>query len=501
MGKLYETFTKIDGGRKKCIDSLRAKNVSIDNSANFDTIAESIRYAGEELDIVKDQHMWQRPEEWIDTEDLLLNAPTIDGYTAFAVYLLYDNASTMDLKLSGTTASYNAYDAYYLSDGTIYTTEKDGTSTITHTWDKTKDIKTNLGYNLRYAIEYTMNNKITKMNDYYSYVNFGDYDQLGIGKALLEVTARNLTTNGRARLEIPNCTSSGNITNNAESIHILASEVQFEHISGGSATFAIKEYKVDHIGSFKWNFYASKSSNDNNYVINNMKVFLPNVTELLVGSGGSSEQLCAAYISAPELLVINDVGNTQYGSINVNFLIAPKLKEVNKSVTINRNNLKYIPSVSSLNNISYNLGCWYKEELFSRVTDPVAALPSHSSYPEGVCYNETIEELTNTTNQGNYFILGVDLPNLKKIAFADTFKSTSSYTYTNWFVVGNGFKSSLNISNMNYLPGIYLHMLINNLADVTGEEETYTLSLGKILIVKLSDEQKAIATNKGWVIA
>ena len=103
-------------------------------------------------------------------------------------------------------------------------------------------------------------------------------------------------------------------------------------------------------------------------------------------------------------------------------------------------------------------------------------------------------------NQSNYFTLGVDLPNLKKIAFADTFKSTSAYTDTTWFVVGKGFKSSLNISNMNYLPGVYLHMLINNLADVTGEEETYTLSLGSTLLSKLSDEEKAIATNKGWVL-
>ena len=53
---------------------------------------------------------------------------------------------------------------------------------------------------------------------------------------------------------------------------------------------------------------------------------------------------------------------------------------------------------------------------------------------------------------------------------------------------------------MNYLPGVYLHMLINNLADVTGEEETYKLSLGSVLLSKLSDEEKAIATNKGWVL-
>ena len=237
MGKLYETFTKIESGRKKCIDSLRARNVLINNDANFDAIAESIRYAIDELDVVKDQHMWQRPEEWIDTENLLLNAPAIDGYTAFAVYLLYDQSSTMDLKLSSASSSYYAYDAYYLSDGTIYTTEKDGTNTITHTWDKTKDIDTTLGYKLRYAIEYVMNNKIEKMNNYYSTVYFGDNDQLGIGKALLEVTARNLSTNNYTYLEIPNCIKSGVPINNVQRVHIVDRETQFSQIYSSNAYF------------------------------------------------------------------------------------------------------------------------------------------------------------------------------------------------------------------------------------------------------------------------
>lgn len=498
MGKLYETFTKIESGRKKCIDSLRARNILINNDANFDAIAESIRYATDGLDVVKDQHMWQRPEEWIDTENLLLNAPVIDGYTAFAVYLLYDQSPTMDLKLSPASSSYYAYDAYYLSDGTIYTTEKDGTNTITHTWDKTKDIDTTLGYKLRYAIEYVMNNKIEKMDNYYSSVYFGDNDQLGIGKALLEVTARNLSTNIHTALEIPNCIKSSTIISNVERIHILDSETQFSRIYTYNTYFGIKEYQVDHVGSFTYNFYEATSRVGNNSnVINNMKVLLPNVTELLCGSGSSNDYLRATYLYAPELITINNNGNYQYGEIYVNYLIAPKLKTINKDTALSRNTIQYLPSLSSTNNVRYYY-MWYKEELFSRITDVVAALPS--SQTNGMCYNETIEELTNTKNQSNYFTLGVDLPNLKKIAVADTFKSTSSTTDTTWFVVGKGFKSSLNISNMNYLPGVYLHMLINNLADVTGEEEIYTLSLGSTLLSKLSDEEKAIATNKGWVL-
>jgi hypothetical protein len=56
---------------------------------------------------------------------------------------------------------------------------------------------------------------------------------------------------------------------------------------------------------------------------------------------------------------------------------------------------------------------------------------------------------------------------------------------------------SLNFSYCAYLTHDSLMSIINNLATVTS---TKTLTLGTTNLAKLSDEEKAIATNKGWTV-
>lgn len=59
----------------------------------------------------------------------------------------------------------------------------------------------------------------------------------------------------------------------------------------------------------------------------------------------------------------------------------------------------------------------------------------------------------------------------------------------------------LRLSYCTKLTTASLLSLFEALVDRTAEEEVYTLTLGSTLLSKLSTEQKAIATNKGWVLA
>ena len=70
----------------------------------------------------------------------------------------------------------------------------------------------------------------------------------------------------------------------------------------------------------------------------------------------------------------------------------------------------------------------------------------------------------------------------------------------------NGIKNIKNINtdiainNSTYLNRTTLLKIINALVDLTGQT-TKTLTLGSINLAKLTDEEKAIATNKNWTLA
>ena len=61
-----------------------------------------------------------------------------------------------------------------------------------------------------------------------------------------------------------------------------------------------------------------------------------------------------------------------------------------------------------------------------------------------------------------------------------------------------GMKVSFSISDATKFTESALVEILNNLATV---ESTQTLKMGSTNLAKLTDEEKAIATNKGWTLA
>ena len=83
-----------------------------------------------------------------------------------------------------------------------------------------------------------------------------------------------------------------------------------------------------------------------------------------------------------------------------------------------------------------------------------------------------------------------DLSNITSINISNLYKLKEFHA--------TGMKVSFNISSSTYFTKEALVEILNNLATVT---TTQTLTIGATNLAKLTDEDKLIATNKGWTLA
>ena len=93
---------------------------------------------------------------------------------------------------------------------------------------------------------------------------------------------------------------------------------------------------------------------------------------------------------------------------------------------------------------------------------------------------DTNKALTTSITSNNYFLSGCN--NLESIT------------------VGEGWNMSMRLDVTANLTVDSMVGIFNNLKDLTGETAK-TLTLGSTNLAKLTDEQKAIATNKNWTLA
>ena len=89
------------------------------------------------------------------------------------------------------------------------------------------------------------------------------------------------------------------------------------------------------------------------------------------------------------------------------------------------------------------------------------------------------------------------LSTYQTINFTDLFKGCYSLHVINLYNDWN--KSGLSVTNCPLTRPCLLDML-DKLKDVTNEESAFTLTLGATNIAKLTEEEIAVGTNKGWVI-
>ena len=126
------------------------------------------------------------------------------------------------------------------------------------------------------------------------------------------------------------------------------------------------------------------------------------------------------------------------------------------------------------------------------------------SYMFGSCYLlTTIPEMdtSQVTNMGEIFYECPSLTTIpemdtSKVTYIGSFYGSGSLTDLGGFV---GLKVNLNLSGSSKLTHDSIMNIINKAADVT--ENPKTMTFGETNLAKLSDEEKGIATAKGWTLA
>jgi surface protein len=122
------------------------------------------------------------------------------------------------------------------------------------------------------------------------------------------------------------------------------------------------------------------------------------------------------------------------------------------------------------------------------------------------CSSLTTIPLLDTSNVVNMQYMFYGCSSLTTIPALDTSKVTGSSYLKNMFygcsslktILMYGMKANFDISSSTKFEASDLVTILNNLATITS---TRTLTMGATNLAKLTDEQKAIATNKGWTLA
>ena len=170
----------------------------------------------------------------------------------------------------------------------------------------------------------------------------------------------------------------------------------------------------------------------------------------------------------------------KYNGVSVNDLIQPDDTEnVNNmsSMFSNCPNLTTIPQLNTgnVNDMSGMFSYCYSLAIVPQLNT------SKVTNMTNMFFNVTIEtipqfDVSNVTDMYNIFF---NCSNLKSILMT-------------------GMKVSFNISSSTKFEESDLVTILNNLATVTTKQ---TLTMGATNLAKLTDEDKAIATNKGWTLA
>lgn len=111
-------------------------------------------------------------------------------------------------------------------------------------------------------------------------------------------------------------------------------------------------------------------------------------------------------------------------------------------------------------------------------------------------------DTSKVTNMGNMFLRCSKLTTVPKLDVSKVSNINDIFAYCYELTTLGGFtglKNNLNLSDSDNLTKESLLNVINEAADVTANPKT--LTFGETNLAKLTDEEKAIATNKGWILS
>ena len=516
---LYETLKNIEDARTQMIEN--ANTVGIPATANESLLSLSSRFLqinNRDVSLEYKGPHWIRPEEWPDTKSLLKNAPMRDG-----MYPAYIALFGEDCPLKTTLANKANSDielqcqGVYTSDGQWYT---DFTNPIEHVWDTSKDID---GY--RYLIVY-----MTTLNNFTKVVTWG-------GLYCLELIVGALSGTGAFRSGYGSNHTPNNYfpyTYNYEHTddtrltkiesRFCSNMTRLQHVyvpyvkqlSSWSNTAPLYEFDApdleEVVGSNSPRQWSIKAT-----VVNLPKLskiaHYSNTTDTIIYSNTMQD------LSLPSLLG-DDQTTVISGGLQLRNLDLPNLKQANSVISGCPLELTTVHLPQLVSTKSYLIYLYSQSSMFPKLRTIDAPNLLSTSYLY-YCYFGSSSSLAQESrrsylkninigegcsyNAGYMFNYNLDIeeytfnPTHTLIGVANMFDGCYNLKRINFY---DNFKvNNLGVSTCHALAHDSLVDMLNKLADVTSEGTTYKLTLGNTNLAKLTQEEKAIATNKGWTIA
>lgn len=486
---LLKTFKKIDIDRKLIIQLLNGSGLSIPENGSFSDIIDALTTfeLSNEFNI---NIGWVRPSYWPDSKEILNNAPSYEGYFPYAVALMDNTLDSVILPLSKDVIT----KLIYTSDGVTYRYNNVDEG-IEHTWDKTKDIIIDANNPMRYVVLY---GDLSKVSGYGNPIcnTSGSYDTVSspIYKAnkedrgwgncivewLLDLRDNIPTTTFRDtyRTTFP-CNHSDGKNSKVASITIsetVAKKIKTNIINNSDYFYNLRylnTYANSNSGSgfrdINLHTYINTSSNTYNTLSTNRTVTYMEITNMINLSNSNSSS-CGSLVCNVRLPNAESLDNNC--TIYAKTIYAPKLKMMTGNSLNIYSNILYLPLLETATSA-----------VISNII-PIVILPNL----------KTLNNKIASSSNNRYPAHTIIVPSLSSI----TDKEAFNYEGLINLEVGKGFNSNINL-NKTILSKTSILNLFDNLATVS-TDSGLTVTLGSRLLHYLTDEEKAIATNKGWVL-
>ena len=553
--RLLNVLSDIENDRQHLIMSGKRKGLPLGRNSSFGDIAESIDLLlpNSNTDYLKyhmpddygspenDPELWKIPEYWPDIKDIFLNIETITipntDMTAYPIALLLipdtQNTNLLSVKAyahdgntpglvcfetstSSAFISNNIHIIYKTSDGSQYIMNPDNYEDITHTWDASKDIVID-GHHFRtICVYYTRNNNWSSYGLYSDIISSGAIGLvysciISTSNTFISTDAEALFVCCRDNKGIGNSVLFGCPSNFKYKNKLKYCEISQNALLGSMNTRTLVGPNSSLIiySDQPVNLYSSLCAFK--YIwLNNLRTM--NIYYGNTGEAGYMNNIRLRYLHVEKENIPRD--NTTGSEIGLlvptNTNVFGLFKEIRKLSNLRDFRILSFDNLETLKEAFNGVGCtvFYAPKLttFGGCSSYQDANPEYLIIPNvtscggnlngwGVRYVDARSLKTVRLNTQYNSLIYLNISSAEEVYGGTLTVSSTMQT----LILKDGFKFNVSASNCNWLSYESLLDIINKCAQLE-EEESYTITLGNNKS-KLTDEEIAIATNKGWTIA
>lgn len=478
--KVYDILKRVDSDRQQLVKKAQLKGFPLKDNSDFNQIMNTIGVENENKLLIPSSinldSDWVRPSEFPDTEAILENAEIINGYYPATLILLNDSkGDTLNIpkfessiNLSSKISDSNMHHScrgFLTSDGTWLDCYSNA---VTHNWDTSKDIIVNDGEfagRYRWIIGYISTNA---MNSF-----IGDLPAVEI-----------IVGCSKCPYAEP-FFSYNNINNETLLNYIVTSNISSGIIVGASNNsgnnFLSSFYQLRNI-EFRKEFTISNRGAKIFYYLYRLRKL--DLSKVSITPSYENPQLLSCSYNLIEYKDILKNNSTQY-SVNLNLQTSPKIQKLDVNI-------------SKIQLVKDN---W--DGAYLNVTQPISSIPNTWEELKAPCIYSTNNSYSKLKILDFNMLSGIQ--NIYEVTYNSTSPlkfSRDYFPYLEKMIFTNDWNYKFDISEVPFIDRETLLDLIEKLKDLNGMTVySPNIILGSINLKKLTEDEIAIATNKGWTVS